>query len=104
MTTTAVSWAWRRRLRLLDAWQAQAKTACACVVILSFLIAVTDHVAVHGVLRDLPPQVLVRTEGGEMIVEFLEPLILGGELRIKFSRRFVTSVHHFGRERFEDGS
>jgi hypothetical protein len=47
----------RRTLTLQ--WQAQAKDGLRLSDVLGFLVAVADHVAVHGVFSDLPPQVLV---------------------------------------------
>jgi hypothetical protein len=46
---------------------------------LTFLIAEPGHVAVHGQVADLVPEVLVAAEGNKVVVDLLEIGVLGGE-------------------------
>ncbi len=54
-------------------------------------VAEADLVGVHRVFGHLPPEVLVGTEGRDVVVELLEPLVLAREVGVEFLRGLVAA-------------
>ncbi len=62
------------------------------------LIAEADLVGVHGVFGHLPPQILLGPERLDVVVELLEPLVLGRDFGVKLLSGLVAAVHDIRRE------
>src|SRR5262245_60186000 len=77
---------WRRRLAIVGRSRSRSR-------------ARADHEAVEAVFGDLPPQILIGTEGHDGVVDRLEVGIGGGGFRVKLVGCPERRFHHGLRKR-----